>query len=138
MLLCLYIEKGVYSMITGAELLSDLETLSCGCTVISSATSVKASCITCGNLFEKIDEKKLNNPKRGKNENCKIELVNKPAFLPPDVEEIPVCKSCYNSGEIKVFTQEWDRIKSHAVPCPLCDSNKWIAWSEGKRLVKYK
>lgn len=126
-------------MITGAELLSDLETLSCGCTVISSATSVKASCNTCGNLFVKIDEKKLNIHKKAKSENCKIELVNKSASSPLDIiEEISGCQSCYNSGEVKVYTQEWDRIKSHAVPCPMCDSSNWTAWSEGKRLVKYK
>lgn len=114
-----------------------LETWSCGCTVIGSVSTIHAKCISCGGTFKRISKKKVPGQKKGKAENLKMELVSKTQtlFMDLDSEEKALCQRCDNSGEVKVFTQEWDRIKSHSAPCPLCCSQEWLDWSAGKRVI---
>lgn len=151
MLLCLIkIEySGVSTtMHTGAEIKSsgdwerlgdNLETWSCGCTLIGSISSINVRCNNCGGVFKKIARKKAGT-KKGKVENLKMELVNNtPAlFTEPEIEEKVPCVRCDSSMEVKVFTQEWDRIKSHVAPCPMCCTQEWLDWSAGKRIMGEK
>lgn len=76
--------------------------------------------------------------KKGKLENVKIELVNNIQSLFSENEEAAPCHRCNDKGEIKVFTQEWDRIKSHTSPCPVCRSQEWLGWSAGRRIIGEK
>lgn len=132
-------------MLTGAEVKSDraldrsgdnLEIWSCGCTMIGSVAKINVRCLSCGNVFKKIGGKnKMPGHKKAKIENIKMELVSNTQALFPAVEEAASCQRCNDSGEIKVFTQEWDRIKSHLAPCPVCYSQEWLDWSAGKRIV---
>lgn len=114
-----------------------LETWSCGCTVIGSVSAIHAKCMNCGGAFKKIPRKKVSGQKKGKVESLKMELVSKPhaLFMDLDIEEKALCQRCDNSREVKVFTQEWDMIKSHTAPCPLCCSQEWLDWSAGKRIL---
>ncbi|MHB8917799.1 MAG: hypothetical protein ACYC4H_07230 [Desulfocucumaceae bacterium] len=117
---------------------SSLEIWTCGCTAVGSVTSINARCISCGNVFNKTSKKnKLPDRKKGKTENVRIELVNNIQTLTDAGEEVH-CPQCEGSGEIKVFTQEWDRIKSHMSPCPSCRSGEWLDWLSGKRIVGEK
>lgn len=67
-----------------------------------------------------------------------MELVENTQTLFPEIGEKDPCQNCNNKGEIKVYTQEWDRIKSHMAPCPLCYSQEWLDWSAGKRIMEEK
>ncbi|MFZ5651941.1 MAG: hypothetical protein ACOY4I_13980 [Bacillota bacterium] len=129
---------------TGAKTAGDweriadsLETWSCGCTVIGSVSTIHAKCISCGSTFKRVSRKKVSGQKKGKVENLKMELVSKTQtlFADLDIEEKALCQRCDNLREVKVFTQEWDRIKSHLAPCPLCCSQEWLDWSAGKRIM---
>lgn len=64
-----------------------------------------------------------------------MELVNNQTLFPDPAEEAP-CERCGNTGKVKIYTQEWDMIKSHTAPCPMCFSQEWLDWSAGKRLVE--
>lgn len=117
----------------------NLEIWTCGCTVVGSVAPVSARCTGCGNVFKKVGKKeKMSGQKKGKIENVKIELVNNIQTLFSGNEEAAPCQRCEDAGEIKVFTQEWDRIKSHTAPCPACRSQEWLDWSEGRRIVVEK
>ncbi len=131
--------KGVKSGRDLDRLGESLEIWTCGCTVVGSVTSINARCINCGNVFKKVDKKnKITGQKKGKIESVKIELVNDMQTLFLETAETVPCQSCGDSGEVKVFTQEWDRIKSHMSPCPVCRSQEWLDWSAGRRLVGKK
>jgi DNA-directed RNA polymerase subunit RPC12/RpoP len=103
---------------------------SCGCTTIGCVTPVNIRCIKCGNEFKKVSKK--NNMNKTKAEKAKIELVQ--TMYSEEGDGIN-CQRCGDTGETKVFTQEWDMIKSHMSPCPDCRSQEWLEWSDGKRLV---
>ncbi|MCL6479219.1 MAG: hypothetical protein K6T65_12560 [Peptococcaceae bacterium] len=133
-------------MLTGAETKSDralnkpggnLEIWSCGCTVIGGAAQINVRCLSCGNVFKKAGGRnKMAGLKKVKTDNNRMELVSNIQALFPAAEEAASCQHCNDAGEIKVFTQEWDRIKSHMAPCPVCYSQEWLDWSAGKRIVK--
>ncbi|MCL6611543.1 MAG: hypothetical protein K6T66_08395 [Peptococcaceae bacterium] len=132
-------------MLTGIEInevkprSEGLEIWTCGCTVVGSVTSINVRCISCGNVFKKVGKKnKMQVQKKGKIESVKIELVNNIQTLFSEAGQPAPCERCGDSGEIKVFTQEWDRIKSHMSPCPVCRSQEWLDWSAGRRLVGEK
>lgn len=137
-------------MLTGAEIKSgrdldrsienrNLEIWTCGCTVVGSVAPINMRCISCGNVLKKMSKRnKVSAHKQGKIENAKIELVNNIQTLFTETGEAIPCQRCDNSGEVKVFTQEWDRIKSHSAPCPVCRSQEWLDWSAGKRILKEK
>ncbi|MFZ5645398.1 MAG: hypothetical protein ACOY46_17655 [Bacillota bacterium] len=108
------------------------ETWSCGCTVVGTTSPINVRCLTCGGVFKRVSKRK-NGSKRGK-----IELVENSQPLFSEIEENVPCQRCNNSGEIKIYTQEWDRIKSHMVPCPMCYSQEWLDWSAGKRIIEEK
>ena len=150
MLLCLYIEykRGAVNMHTGADIKlsgdwvrsgDNIETWTCGCTVIGGISPINARCMTCGGVFKKVPKKK-SGYRKGKLENVKMELINSapPLFNEPEIEEAEPCQHCDSVGEIKVFTQEWDRIKSHLAPCPQCYSQEWLDWSAGRRIIENK
>lgn len=116
-----------------------LEIWACGCTVVGSLAPVNIRCVTCGNILKKMNSRsKMPGNKQVKTENAKIELVNKIQTLIAETGDAVLCQRCDNSGEIKVFTQEWDRIKSHAAPCPVCRSREWTDWSADRRVLKEK
>jgi Zn finger protein HypA/HybF involved in hydrogenase expression len=140
------VKRGAVVMHTGTEIKTvggwgipgdNVDTWSCGCTVVATIAPLNARCLGCGGTFKKVPRKKSGS-KRGKTESPKIELVESPQALFPEIEEKVHCQRCSNSGEIKVFTQEWDRIKSHMVPCPMCYSQEWLDWSAGKRIIEDK
>ncbi|MCL4440975.1 MAG: hypothetical protein M1609_10435 [Firmicutes bacterium] len=115
----------------------NVDSWSCGCTVVGTIAPLNARCLYCGGVFKKVPKKK-NSHKRGKTESAKIELVENNQTLFPEIEEKVPCQRCSNDGEIKVYTQEWDRIKSHMVPCPMCYSQEWLDWSAGRRIIEEK
>ena len=113
-----------------------LEIWTCGCTAVGSVTPINVRCVNCSSVFKKVGKKsKMSGQKKTKNETVKIELVNNIQTLYSGKEEIVPCERCNDREEIKVFTQEWDRIKSHQSPCPVCRSQEWLDWSAGRRLV---
>lgn len=117
----------------------NLEIWTCGCAVVGSVTPINACCNNCGNAFKKVSKKnKMPDRKKGKSEKVKIELVNNIQTLFTEAGDEPQCERCNGAGEIKVFTQEWDRIKSHMSPCPACHSREWLDWSAGRRIVGEK
>lgn len=136
-------KRGAFFMHTGAETKTagslDVtgETWSCGCTVVATIAPLNARCLDCGGAFKKVPKKK-SGARRSKTENPKIELVETTQTLFPEIEERVQCQRCSSAGEIKVYTQEWDMIKSHMVPCPLCHSQEWLDWSAGKRILEDK
>ena len=113
-----------------------VDSWSCGCTVVGTIAPLNARCLDCGGVFKKVPKKK-NSHKKVKTENPRIELVESHTPF-PEIEENISCQCCSNSGEIKVYTQEWDRIKSHMVPCPMCYSQEWLDWSAGRRIIEEK
>lgn len=115
------------------------EVWTCGCTLVGGVSQVNAQCLACGNVFKKVGSKsKMSGHKKAKIENIKkIELVSTTQAMFPAEDALP-CERCNDTGEIKVYTQEWDMIKSHMAPCPVCCSQEWMDWSAGKRLVKEK
>lgn len=133
-------------MHTGAEIKSagswdifgdNVDSWSCGCTVVGTIAPLNARCLDCGGVFKKVPKKKSGH-KREKTESPRIELVENTQPLLSEIEEKVLCQRCDNSGEIKVYTQEWDRIKSHMVPCPMCYSQEWLEWSAGRRIIEEK
>ncbi len=45
------------------------------------------------------------------------------------------CLYCTRTGWMKVYIQEWDRIRCHNAPCPVCHKQEWLKWSADKWLV---
>jgi len=131
---------GVEAKAGNIERQSDsLEIWTCGCTVVGSVSSISVRCLSCGNSFKKVNKKnKLAAPKKGKLESVKIELVNNIKTVISEGGDQAPCPRCEDAGEVKVFTQEWDRIKSHLSPCPVCRSQEWLDWSAGRRIVLAK
>lgn len=131
--------KEVKEAKTGRELDNPGESLefwTCGCTVVGSVALINVRCINCGNVFKKVGKKnKMPGHKKGKFESVKIEPVNNIQTLFSETEEPAPCQRCNDKGEIKVFTQEWDRIKSHTSPCPVCRSQEWLDWSACRRVL---
>jgi len=117
----------------------NLEAWSCGCSTVVSMTPVHAKCTSCGNIFNKISKKKLRDGK-GKVEKLRIEMIGKArAFYSEAVQElVNDCERCDGTGQIRVYNQEWDRIKSYMAPCPMCRSQEWSEWSAGKRIIQEK
>ena len=127
----------------GAKSLEDInrsansrEAWTCGCTTVRCAAVLNARCTVCDKVFEKVSKKKMLSIKKVKVDTIKIGLVNNRLFAKPETAETVVCRHCDNFGEVKVFTQEWDMIKSHVAPCPICFSHEWLSWSEGRRIVQ--
>ncbi|MCQ2559418.1 MAG: hypothetical protein MJ157_01700 [Clostridia bacterium] len=57
------------------------------------------------------------------------ELEAEEVILPKD------CLHCAGQGWIKTYIQEWDRIRCHNAPCPVCHKQRWLEWSAGKWVV---
>lgn len=114
----------------------NLEAWSCGCSTVVGITTIHAKCTSCGNVFNRISKKKLKDH-RGKP--LRIDLISKAgAFFGNLDQDHADCRRCEGTGQVKVYNQEWDRIKSNMAPCPMCRSQEWIEWSAGKRLIQEK
>ncbi|GBF33042.1 hypothetical protein DCCM_2139 [Desulfocucumis palustris] len=107
---------------------------SCGCTTIFGPAQLKAECLICGGTFVRIGQKQANHAPR-----VSISSGEKILELVTDSggEESPgtKCDRCTGQGWIKAYTQEWDRIKCHHAPCPVCQAREWLDWSADKRLM---
>lgn len=114
-----------------------LEIWTCGCTAVGSVTPVDIKCVKCENSFKKVAQKSPSSiHKKSKNDSGRFELVNNIQSLYSEGVDVPFCKKCGDLGQVKIYTQEWDRIKSHMSPCSECHPQEWLVWLEGKRIVE--
>ncbi len=60
---------------------------------------------------------------------AEAELEAEETLLPED------CLHCAGQGWIKTYIQEWDRIRCHNAPCPVCHKQRWLEWSADKWVV---
>lgn len=123
---------------------------SCGCTIISCDLDmdIEAYCLKCGNIFSLFQEennktktkakasKNNKEKKSSKSDEKTLELV--PNNLEDGGNNLSNtgCLDCKDKGWIKVFTQEWDRIKCHHAPCPKCHPEDWDKWSLNRWIIQ--
>lgn len=104
----------------------------CGCTTVVCSGDVNAKCLKCGNPFIRvIGEGRGNQAEKQRSEEAPVKLM-------APVVEVPECERCTGTGSIRAYTQEWDRIKCHQVPCPMCRPREWTDWLANKKILMIK